>query len=230
MKHTLQLTVDSLDSKEDLSFQVNKLINAGYGARDQSNVRAHIEEMKDLNLKMPETIPTIFPLSNHMVTTETSIQVQHKKTNGEVEFMLLLQEGEWYVAVGSDHTDRELESFSVPICKQAYPNFIAPVVWRVNDIIEHWDQIQLKAWMTVDGKRERYQEGTFGDILPFSFWEKRMKELDAHESGSAIMCGTVPTVDGLKYGEKFEYEMFDPVLDRKVASFYDLSYLMPPIE
>src|SRR5699024_10100269 len=117
MNHTLQLTVDSQGESKELAFEVKTLINAGYGSRDQKDVIAHIEEMKDYKLKIPETIPTIFPLSNHLITTETSIQVQHEKTNGEVEFQLLFQDGEWYVTVGSDHTDRKLESFDVPICK-----------------------------------------------------------------------------------------------------------------
>lgn len=231
MKHTLSLNVIGLNGTEKLAFEVKSLINFGFGGRNQSQVQAHIEECKALNLPVPTTIPTVFPLSNHLITTETKIQVQHAQTNGEVEFVLLYQEGTWYVGIGSDHTDRYLETFTIPHSKQAYPNFMAPDVWKVDDILEHWDQIQMNSWITIDGKRKHYQSGTWADILPFNFWVDRLKELNALESGTVILPGTVATIEGkLEYGEKFEYEAYDPVLNRKLRSFYEMTLLMPPLE
>jgi hypothetical protein len=230
MDHVLKLTVDKVDGTQDeLLFHVRNMINGGYSSRNQRDLQAHIDELKELNLPNPEIIPTFFPVSNHLVTVENSVQVQHNKTNGEVEFILFFTGGDWYFTVGSDHTDRALESFSVPISKQNYPNFIAPVVWQVSEVLDHWDEIELKSWVTVNEKQELYQEGSLADILPFSYWVNRAKELNVYESGTAIMSGTVPLVDGIKYGEKFEFQMTDPVLGRTIASFYELEVLIPPI-
>lgn len=108
---------------------------------------------------------------------------------------------------------------------------MASDVWKVDDVLEHWDQIQMKSWVTVDGSQKQYQSGTWQDILPINFWIKRLEELNALESGVVVFTGTLATIGGkLEYGEKFEYEAFDPVLNRKLSSFYDMSLLMPALE
>lgn len=84
---------------------------------------------------------------------------------------------------------------------------MASDVWKVDDVLEHWDQIQMKSWVTVDGSQKQYQSGTWQDILPINFWIKRLEELNALESGVVVFTGTLATIGGkLEYGEKFEYE------------------------
>ncbi|MBT2686797.1 DUF2848 family protein [Bacillus sp. ISL-47] len=231
MKNILSLKIMGLEKTEELSFEVLTLINFGYGGRDSSQIQAHIDEVKELNLPVPGVVPTVFPLSNHLITTEKLVQVQHGKTNGEVEFVLLYQDNNWYVGVSSDHTDRYLESYAIPHSKQAYPNFMANEVWKVEDVMEHWDQIQINSWITDNGERKHYQSGTFADILPLEFWKKRLVELNVLESGVVVLTGTVATIErNLLFGEKFEYEIADPILNRKISSFYNLVELMPPLE
>jgi len=230
LNHRIQLTIDSLEGKKDISFEVKKIINGGHSARDKSSVQAHIKEMEKIKIPGPKNIPTFIPLSNNMITTESTIQVQHEKTNGEIEFMLLQKEGEWYVTIGSDHSDRDLATYSIPASKQVYPNIIAPIVWPVNEVVNHWDEIEMKLWVVVNGEKELYQNGKFEEILPLNFWIRKMEELNLNKHGSAVMAGTIQTKGELKYGERIEFEMNDPVLKRKIHSFYDLFILMPAIE
>ena len=63
---------------------------------------------------------------------------------------MIWAKGELFVTVGSDHTDRKLETFSVPMSKQAYPNLIPKEVWRYADIKDHWAQVEFECWMTTE--------------------------------------------------------------------------------
>src|SRR5512133_2133815 len=124
----LELTVQG--TGERIEFPVKRAFNGGYAGRDQASVQKHIDELAVIGVPTPTHIPTLFALGNNLVSTADSVQVQHDKTSGEVEYVLLVGEGETYVTVGSDQTDRDLESKVVEWSKQSYPNIFAPEVWR----------------------------------------------------------------------------------------------------
>ena len=53
-----------------------------------------------------------------------------------MEFVILkLDDGLW-VGVGSDHTDRKVESYNVTVSKQLCGKPIAPTLWRYDDTEE----------------------------------------------------------------------------------------------
>jgi hypothetical protein len=43
--------------------------------------------------------------------------------------------------------------------------------------------------------------------------------------GWVIFSGTTPTRIGLEYGQRFEFEMKDPILQRKIRHGYDIRVL-----
>ena len=49
-----------------------------------------------------------------------------------------------YGAIGSDHTDRDLETDSIPKSKLIYPNIISKEIWFLEDIRGVWDQLLLE--------------------------------------------------------------------------------------
>lgn len=212
-----------VSGSEKITVQIPYMLNAGYAGRTQEKVREHIEELEKLGVPGPTEIPILFPITFNQATLAQRIDVQGEQTSGEIEFILLQHAGEWFVTVGSDHTDRELEQFSVEKSKQACPNVLASCLWPVTEVIEHWDQIQLRAWVTKDGTRVLYQDETLAVLLPFTVLLDfvRSKVADSLES-IPIFSGTIATLEGLIFADFFEMEMVDPVLNRSIRHQYSI--------
>lgn len=215
--------VNRVSGSEKITVQIPYMLNAGYAGRTQEKVREHIEELEKLGVPGPTEIPILFPITFNQATLAQRIDVQGEQTSGEIEFILLQHAGEWFVTVGSDHTDRELEQFSVEKSKQACPNVLASCLWPVTEVIEHWDQIQLRAWVTKDGTRVLYQDETLAVLLPFTVLLDfvRSKVADSLES-IPIFSGTIATLEGLIFADFFEMEMVDPVLNRSIRHQYSI--------
>jgi len=58
-----------------LDFQVRKILNAGYNARDQSRVQKHIEELKKEGIPAPKSTPILYPKIADRITTSDTIEV-----------------------------------------------------------------------------------------------------------------------------------------------------------
>lgn len=228
MKNVLELTVSYKDgSSEKVGLVVGKIYNGGYAGRNQALVREHIEELAKVGVPAPTTTPTLYPLANNNLTTSEEIQVQNKETSGEIEYAIMCQAGKTYVTVGSDHTNRELENFSVPWSKQACPNVISPEVWLYDDVADHWEELQLRCWVTKDGKRSLYQDAPVGAMLSWSDWQPTFTQLGINSfNNSVFFSGTINTVDkSLIFADKYEIEMFDPVLNRSLKHEYTVEVL-----
>lgn len=122
MGWTPRLELIEQGSGRRIEFPVERLFNDWYAGRDQAAVWKHVEELAEIGVPAPTRTPTLYALGNYLATTADSIQVQHDKTSGEVEYVLFVGPDESYVTMGSDHTDRELESRSVEWSKQSYPD------------------------------------------------------------------------------------------------------------
>lgn len=212
---------------ERVSIQVDHVINAGYSGRDQESVRAHIDEMLEDNVisEEPERVPTAYQVAPYTLLADPGeIQVVGEETSGEAEYALFVTGHETYVAAASDQTDRALEKHGIQLSKQIAPNVVSERVWRLSDVQDHWDEIEIRAWNTIDGDRHRYQNTTLASILPP---EEVIEEIGERYSGdlngTAILSGTVPTVEGkLTPGDRFEVELTDPVRGRSISVGYDV--------
>ena len=120
-------------------------------------LRAHIEELEKIGVPAPQTVPMIYQLSPELLSTETEISTVRNDSSGEVEVVLLNIEGEWYVGIGSDHTDRVLEAVSIQKSKQVCAKPISKELWPLSSIEDHWDDLQLKSWYSVNGEVQLYQ-------------------------------------------------------------------------
>ncbi|WP_368653856.1 DUF2848 family protein [Ornithinibacillus sp. 4-3] len=229
LENKISLNVQGADKTIDVN--INHVFNAGYAGSDQEKVQEHIDELAKLGVPTPETTPILFPVSNHLVTTDSEIQVQHKKTSGEIEYVLIWHNGDLYVTVGSDHTDRELETFSVPMSKQAYPNFIAKDAWRYEEVKNHWEQLELICWVKSGDKKELYQKGTCADLMKPEEWKELFAQLNVTEDGNVFYSATINTESNtLAFAESYEYELRDPVLQRSIKHSYNISILPKSIE
>lgn len=211
--------------RHPLEFVVKRMVNGGYVGRNQEEVRRHIEELAKKGIPGPSSTPTLYPVSRRGLTQASSIEVFGEETSGEAEFVLLMEnEKQIYVGVGSDHTDRKLEKFDIAWSKNICPNVISRELWSFDDVLPHWDEIMLRSWITRGGKRSLYQEATLRSILPpkelISFIRSRVQgELDH----VLIFSGTIGLLKGeLIFGEKFEVELEDPVSRDRLSVLYSV--------
>lgn len=210
----------------NLSAHVRDLIIAGWTGRDLLAVEHHIAELEAIGVSRPRTTPMFYRVGNNLLTTESQVDVAGPDSSGEVEFVLLhLSEG-LYVGVGSDHTDRKVEAYGVTVSKQVCPKPMGRDVWLMGEVMEHWDSLILRSWVTRDGRRRLYQEGSVTKMLSPSDLIGRCTALQgplAH--GAAIFGGTLPVIGRVSGGERFEMELEDPVLGRQLRHDYRIRSL-----
>jgi hypothetical protein len=181
-------------------------------------VLRHIEELRKLGVKPPDTVPSFYRLSPDLLTTADSVVVKGKRTSGEVECVALLSKGRTYITVGSDHTDREEEKADIARSKELCPKIISKEVWGYRDIRDHWESIMLRSWVEERGNLIPYQEGPLSSLMPF---EDIMAASELASDCSAIMLGTIPLkTEGTLYSTVFSMEIEDPVLKRRIRKLY----------
>jgi hypothetical protein len=229
IERTLHLQVASRSGMTPLVLAFDTLICGGFSGRNQAEIDRHVEELRAHGLEAPSKTPIFFKVSTNQATTESVVEVQTGHTSGEVEFVLLCAGGEpRWVTVGSDHTDRDMEKHSIAGSKQMYPKIVAPIVWPLAEVREHWDELVLRSWVQVGGERRLYQEDTLQAMLPpTQFLAAAVREYSPSDfQRTLVFSGTVATLGGeLLFGERFDMELFDPVLDRRIQHSYAVQLL-----
>lgn len=213
-------------SEKVIDFIPVHMINAGYTGRDQAAVQAHIDELKEEGIPAPDKTPVYFTKFEERITQENSFEVLDETDHsGEAEFALLFDNGEVYVGTGSDHTDRKLETVDIPKAKQVYPNTVSRDLWKLSDVVDHWDDIIIRSWIKVDGVRTLFQEAALTAMLDANDIIDRVKKLlvdPENTQGLVVYSGTVASIIKSEYSPYFEVELEDPVLGRKLRNYYEL--------
>lgn len=202
-------------------FNVDTLIVAGWTGRNQEAVQEHIDELAELGVAPPSTVPLFYKVSQQMLTQQKRIQVLSEGTSGEIEPIIVRADGEFWFGIASDHTDRDLEAFSVAHSKQVCPKPVCNELWPLSDIEDHLEQIQLTSWLDEGDGWVRYQQGTLAQIRPI----RELIELVELPANSAMLCGTFAAIGGVRRTAKFRMEAFDPVLQRSLTAEYVTSEL-----
>jgi len=209
---------------EKIIFEVRKIINMGRTSRDPSDIMKHLEELKKAGIKVSPDIPSYNPKISDRITTDNKIEaLPNSKTSGEVEYVLLFtSDSYFYITVGSDHTDRELEKYNVILSKQICLNVISPKVWRYEDVKDHWDDLIMRSWIKKNGKRQLYQEGKLREILrPEELVEKVRLRVSGNLAGAVVYSGTFPIIGGkLSFSTYFEIQLIDEHRGRYIKHIY----------
>lgn len=210
-----------------LPLVIDRLIVAGWVGKDQAALQKHIDELAELGIAPPSRTPTYMNLFPEILTSASRIGSVGNSSSGEVECIVVVdREGRRYLGVGSDHTDREFEKFSIPASKQMCAKPVAEELWLFQEVADHLDEIVMRSWMTIDGNKIPYQEGRLGDNRNIIELLQNIPEgTVATGESCCLFCGTFAAHGGLKYGERFEFEIFDPVLERRIAHGYDIEVL-----
>ena len=137
--------------------------------------------------------------------------------------MIVAVHGQLCLTVGSDHTDRKAETQGIALSKQLCAKQLGRDLWPLDDVAGHWDQLKLRSFATIEGKRMAYQDGTLSGMRPPADLIARYGS--ALVPNAVMYCGTLGAIGGIRPATRFEMELEDPVLGRTLKSAYDVNVL-----
>jgi hypothetical protein len=208
------------DRSDQVSIVPDTLIVAGWTGRDEAALRHHIEELAAIGVPRPSSVPVFYRNSVNNITQTGRLEALGPDTSGEVEpVVVALADGLW-IGLGSDHTDRKAETMGIALSKQLCGKVMGPALWRFEDIAQHWDRITIRSHATIGSERVVYQEGSLAamrhpdDLI--ARWGKALAP------NTVMFCGTLGAKGGIRPASRFEMELEDPVLKRRMTHAYDV--------
>jgi hypothetical protein len=218
----LTFTIEDKAAPTRLTLAIDQAVIAGWTGRDPVARDKHIAELEAIGIARPATTPIYYRVAACRITMEDRIEVCGGDSSGEVEFVLIGWQGRIFVGCGSDHTDRKVEAYSVTVPKQMCDKPIASELWELEHVIDHWDRMVLRSWAIIDGQRVLYQEGTLDGMLPVKDLIARGFDGKGLPDGCAMFGGTFAAKGGIRPASRFEFELEDPILKRKISHGYDV--------
>jgi 4-hydroxyphenylacetate 3-monooxygenase len=206
-----------------------QVLIAGYTGRDIAAVEAHIAELAAQGVPPPVQVPSFFtapPAS--IVLAPGAIETSSVRTSGEAEPVLIrAADGELFVGVGSDHTDREIERTSIHASKLACPKVLGADVWSLASVIDHWDDLELSS--SVDATERRYQSCSVAQLRrPDEVLELAEPWIEEPESELVLFLGTVPLLEGeFVFSDFFRAWLTDAGAGRELACEYHINNQEP---
>ena len=201
-----------------LTLKLKRLVIAGWTGRDEAAVRAHIEELAELGVPAPSSIPLYYAVSPDLMTGSEQLQVLGAETSGEAEPLIARVGGALWLGLGSDHTCRGLEAHSVAHAKQACGKPVALRLWRLDDLAST-EAMELRSWIDEGAGWVPYQEGPLTAIRPLG----ELIEGAALAEGEAMMCGTLPAIGGVRPARRFRMALSDPETGRMIEHAYEIA-------
>ena len=224
MPVTLEFTV--LPDGSAKQVRIDDLVIAGWTGRDVEALEKHIVELEELGVPRPSSVPCFYRVGAENFTNGEELQFLGDTSSGEVEFILVGTDEGMLIGVGSDHTDREVETYSVPVSKQMCAKPVSKDVWRYDEVKDHFDDLLLRAWATENGEKKLYQDGGVTAMRPpeelISLYLPGQTALPA---GMAMYCGTLAAIGGIRPADRFDVEIEDPVRGTKISYGYNVNTL-----
>ena len=217
----MRFIVEDRHGRREMDVTPRNVVMVGFSGRDIEKAMEHVGELERNGVQCPSIIPSLYSCDPSLAVQTDAIIVHGKRTSGEAEYLILKHDGRYYIGLGSDHTDRDIEMEDIPASKQACPKPCAGVLWDYYEIKDHIADLRLVSTTTVRGAEMEYQDGVAGDILPpIALLNKVSKAVDLEDC--LIFSGTVPLLRGYKYGERFSCRLVDDELGREINLSYEV--------
>jgi hypothetical protein len=193
--HAPLLNLHVVGTDEQLAVSPERLVVAGYTAKDEAAVARHIAELARIGVPPPASVPAFYHLDPVLLTTEAVVEVGGPSTSGEVEPVVIRYDGRHFLAVGSDHTDRDLERTSIAASKAACPKPVGGSVVALGSDLSSVDWDHLAVHSSVDGRP--YQRGSVSMLRHPAELVERMTAMVGSIAGDLVLfCGTMPLLGG----------------------------------
>ncbi|MGO4591175.1 DUF2848 family protein [Paenarthrobacter sp. 2TAF44] len=167
---------------------------AGYTGRDPKAVQHHIDELAAIGVAPPPEVPMFYRMDSQLFDTSGEHDTSNNLTSGEIEPLYIRHNGKFYLGIGSDHTDRDIEAQDIGDSKRACPKPVATEVIEVESLEDlDLDQCTARSW--VDG--ELYQEGSLAGLRkPADVVEKLLARTEIGDADFMCLGGTLPLLKG----------------------------------
>ncbi|WP_372876236.1 DUF2848 domain-containing protein [Pseudomonas sp.] len=210
---------------QSLQTDIQQLIVAGWAGRDHAAIEHHIEELAAIGVPRPSAVPLYYRVASNQLSQEDNLQVIGEHSSGEVEAFVFAVAGEHYLSIASDHTDRKLEAYSVALSKQLCIKPVARSAWRLDEVADYWDELQIRSRILENGAEVLYQDGSLSSLRSAQDLIADYTGGPQLNDGSGMTCGTVTVIGGIRPARVFEMELFDPRRQRSIRHRYSLSIL-----
>lgn len=213
----MRFTVDGTP----LDLDVTDLVIAGWTGRDPAAIQHHIDELAALGVPAPSATPLYYRVSAALLTAAPRIEAVGDASSGEVEPMIVQAGDRRWLGLGSDHTDRALETHSVAMSKQVCAKPCAAELWPWEQVAGRLEEIRLESWIEEGGEWAPYQQGTLASIRPLAdlLAGSGLAKLAA-DGPAAMMCGTFGARGGVRPAARFRMRMTDPASGRQISHEY----------
>ncbi|SSW66340.1 hypothetical protein AVE30378_02070 [Achromobacter veterisilvae] len=209
-----------------VAVEFNTVIVAGWAGRDMAAIEHHIEELAAIGVPRPSSVPLYYRIAANQLTQDETVQALGEESSGEVETFVFAADGEMYVSIASDHTDRKLETYSVAMSKQVCVKPVARSAWRLADVADYWDELVIRSYIVENGVEVLYQEGPLASLrTPRDLIAGYTGGADALPEGAGMTCGTVGAIGGIRPSVDFTMELHDPRRQRSLRHRYHVETL-----
>lgn len=195
MRTKTPLAFTVIGSDETITLAEFEGIVAGYTGRDAAAVQHHIDELAAIGVAPPPEVPMFYRTGPDLfdASGENGVSSAHL-TSGEVEPLYIRHAGRFYLGIGSDHTDRDLEKEDIGASKRACPKPVSREVIALSSISDlSLDDCTARSW--VDGRL--YQEGKLSGLRPPADVVRLLLErTDIGDADFLCLGGTLPVLDG----------------------------------
>lgn len=196
--------------------QPTKLVIAGWTGRDAAAIEQHIEELAAIGVPRPSSVPLYYRMARSLLTQEVELEMLGGASSGEAEPVLVRHGGRWWLTVGSDHTDRAVETYSVAVSKQLCAKPLACTAWAWDRVAARADALMLRSEIFEGGRWVTYQEGPMARIRPLQSLIDGLPADLPLADGLVMFCGTLgalPREDGvgIRPAERMRVQLVDGV-------------------
>ena len=167
-------------------------------------------------------MPTFYAVSPDLVTQGNAVVTTEAATSGEAEAAFVVVDGEVYVTVCSDHTDRAAERLDIALSKRACHKVIGTSAWRLADLADRWDELELRSW--IGEESTPYQEGRSARCCRRSSSSTRSRGASSRSPSSSCAARCRPSPES-KPSPRFRAELFDPAAERSLEVDYAVAAL-----
>jgi hypothetical protein len=201
-------------------FAPTEMVIAGWAARDRAAIDHHIEELAAIGVPRPSTVPLFYRVGCANLTQDDTIECVGDGSSGEVEPVLFVHAGRLWLTLGSDHTDRKAETWSVALSKQLCAKPVAREAWPLEAVRDRLDTLRLSAWIEEDGREVLYQDGLLAALQPATDLLARYLDGRSPPEGLVMSCGTLGAIGGVRASTAFRMALEDPATGRTIAHAY----------
>lgn len=225
-RNTLLLNLVTRTGASERRFEVAQAVIAGWTSRDVEAMEKHIRELEEIGVPRPASTPIYYRVGTSRITSADTIQAAGGDSSGEVEFVMFNIDGRLWIGVGSDHTDRKVETYNITVSKQMCDKPVASTVWPWDEVADHWESLTLRSHIVTGGKRELYQEGSVAAMrAPLDLIERYARGHGEFSPGTVMFGGTLAAKGGIRPADRFEFELVDDALNRRIVHAYAIETL-----